>query len=211
MHLSDLAIKYALENNWQEACNINLLILEEASSDIDALNRLAFSYLKLSLYELAEKTYNRVISLDKTNPIANKNLKKLNNISKQTSTNEKVNHAISSISYDDLYIEEVGKTKTIELKNIADKKTLSLLQPGEHVYISPKRSKVFVQTQDRQYIGVLPDNLGMRLVSLIKGGNEYQACIKSISEKNVAVFIKEVKRAPKFKNQPSFVSSFATK
>lgn len=208
--LRDLAIKYALENNWQDARDTNLQILEESPSDIDTLNRLAFSFLKLAEFKNAEITYQKVLALDSTNPIALKNIKKLGTISK-VSSNGHSNHSLSNPIYGDLYIEEVGKTKTVELKNIADKKTLSLLQPGEHVYIFPKRSKVFVQTPDKHYIGVLPDNIGMRLVSLIKGGNEYQACIKSISEKNVTVFIKEIKRAPKFKNQPSFVTNYAVK
>lgn len=51
---------------------------------------------------------------------------------------------------------------------------------------------------------MLPDNVGLRLTSFIKGGNEYQACVKSVDDKNVTVFVKEVKRAKKFTNIPSF-------
>jgi hypothetical protein len=51
---------------------------------------------------------------------------------------------------------------------------------------------------------MLPDNIGTRLISFIKGGNEYQACIKGIDDKEVIVFIKEVKRAKKFSDQSSF-------
>jgi ribosome maturation factor RimP len=104
----------------------------------------------------------------------------------------------------DLYIEEAGKTKTIELTNLADKKTLLLVQPGDQVSILPKRSKIFIQTEDKKYIGMLPDSVGMRLTSLIKGGNEYTAFVKAIGDKTVTVFIRETKRATRFKNQPSF-------
>jgi len=38
----------------------------------------------------------------------------------------------------------------------------------------------------------------------MKGGNEYQACIKGVDDKNVTLFIKEVKRAKKFFDQSSF-------
>ncbi len=52
---------------------------------------------------------------------------------------------------------------------------------------------------------MLPDSIGMRLTDFIQGGNEYTASIRSVSDKNVVVFIKETKRAEKFKNLPSFL------
>lgn len=209
--LKHLAIKYALSNNWQEACQINEQLLRENPSDIDALNRLAFACIKIGRYKDAKKTYNKVILLDKTNPIALKNLKKLDTISKQTRVfphSQSANGQADGIPIEDLFIEEAGKTKTLHLKNVADKKLLSLLQPGDIVKLVIKRSKIFIQTSDVKYIGMLPDNVGMRLISFMKGGNEYQACIKSLDEKSVSVFIKEVKKSARFKNQPSFMSSY---
>lgn len=199
--LKDLAIQAALNNNWQEACNLNLQLLEEKENDIDSLNRLAFAYLKLQKFPDAKKTYTKVLSLDATNPIASKNIKKIDALSKQ-----KPNASKNSTSHagEDSYIEEAGKTKTVELTNLADKKTISIVQPGDQVSILPKRSKIFIQTDDKKYIGMLPDSVGMRLTSLIKGGNEYRAFVKSTGDKSVTVFIRETKRASKFKNQPSF-------
>lgn len=200
----DLAIKYALESNWEKAKNTNILLLEQNPEDVDALNRLAFSYLKLGKFKKAKGTYLKVTEIDKTNPIAVKNLKKLETVSKQKNLNNSLPH---TTHIQNVFIEEAGKTKTTELKNTADKRILSLLQPGDDVVLVVKRLKVFVQTYDKQYIGVLPDNIGMRLVTLIKGGNEYQACIKALSDKSVTVFVREAKRMTKFKNQPSFTST----
>ena len=90
---------------------------------------------------------------------------------------------------------------------MADKKTLSLLQPGDSVTLAVKRSKVFVQMPDKIYLGVLPDNIGMRMITFINGGNEYSACIKSVSDKEVTVFIRETKKIAKFRDQPSFVNT----
>jgi tetratricopeptide (TPR) repeat protein len=199
--LKDLAIQAALNNNWQEACTLNLQILEEKEHDIDSLNRLAFAYLKLNQFSDAKKTYNQVLNIDATNPIASKNIKKIDTLSKQKPNNSSKSLAHAS---EDSYIEETGKTKTIELTNLADKKTLLLVQPGDQVSILPKRSKIFIQTEDKKYIGMLPDSVGMRLTSLIKGGNEYTAFVKAIGDKTVTVFIRETKRATRFKNQPSF-------
>lgn len=202
--LKDLAIKYALESKWEEAYKTNLLILQDEENDIEALNRIAFSLVKLGKFKKAKSFYHRVIEIDGTNPIATKNLKKLGNLSdqKQDKTFPVVGNHIH-----DVFIEEAGKTKTLELKNITDKKSLSLLQPGDSVQLAVKRSKIFVLSGDKQYVGMLPDNIGMRLVTFIRGGNEYQACIKALGEKSVTVFVKEVKRATKFRNQPSFITT----
>ena len=200
--LKDLAIQAALKNDWQEACNINRQLLEENSLDLDSLNRLAFALLKIGEFEKARSTYNKVIELDKTNPIANKNIKKLETLSKQKPSESKA--TTQYIVREDQYIEEAGKTKTVELINLADKKILSYIQTGDSVTILPKRSKIFIQTDTHEYIGMLPDSVGMRLTSLIKGGNEYNAYVKAITDKTVIIFIREVKRASKFKNQPSF-------
>lgn len=206
--LKDLAVKAALENNWQEAVKINISLIEDDAQDIDAYNRLAFSYLKLGKFKKAKDTYAQALFIDKTNPIALRNLKKLETVSKQKKTVGQAQPNVNSnsnMTMHNLFIEEAGKTKTVELKNVTDKKSLSLLQPGDNVYLIVKRSKIFIQTQDKAYIGMFPDNIGMRLTAFIKGGNEYQACIKAMDEKSVTVFVKEVKKMSRFKNQPSFV------
>lgn len=201
--LKDQAIAYALENNWTEAIKINQKILEHNPNDIDTLNRLAFSFLQKGDRQEAENTYNMVIGIDPTNPIAVKNLKRMN--APHISSSE--NHPANGLHMrSDFFIEEAGKTKNVELKNLSDFKSISYLQPGDPVILTIKRSKIFVLTRDKKFIGMLPDSIGLRLVKLMGGGNEYQACIKAISEKNVTVFIKEVKCAKKFVNQPSFVN-----
>jgi hypothetical protein len=65
--------------------------------------------------------------------------------------------------------------------------------------------KIFVQDENKEYIGVLPDDLALRLSRFIDGGNEYEAYVKSANDSGVTVFIKETKRAARFKNQPSFL------
>lgn len=199
--LKDQAIKLALDNNWDDAIALNKQILEENQQDIDTLNRLAYAYMQSGKFDDAKSTYTLVTDIDKTNPIAVKNLKKLvalsqskNGINPQSHTNH----------MDNVFIQEAGKTKTIELSNIADKRTLMSLQHGDEVILTIKRSKVFALTSDKAFVGMLPDNVGIRLISFIKGGNEYQACIKSVDERSVSVFIKETKRAKKFFNQSSF-------
>lgn len=199
--LKDQAIKLALESNWEEAILVNKSILETVPNDIDTLNRLAYAYMQSGQFEEAREIYASIIGRDKTNPIATKNLKKLLTLSQSkngASPTSHLNHM------DNVFIQEAGKTKTVELTNLADKRTIMSLQYGDEILLTIKRSKIFVLTTDKVYIGMLPDNIGTRLISFIKGGNEYQACIKSVDDKKIVIFIKETKRAKRFFNQSSF-------
>lgn len=199
--LKDQAIKSALDNNWEEAILLNSEILDQNSKDIDTLNRLAYAYMQSGNFPKAKDTYSAVIDLDPTNPIATKNLRKLTALSSSNNGHVSVSH-INHM--DNVFIQEAGKTKTIDLSNVADKRTLMGLQHGDEITLTIKRSKIFALTSDKTFIGMLPDNVGIRLISFIKGGNEYQACVKGVDDKNVTVFIKETKRAKKFSNQSSF-------
>lgn len=199
--LKDQAIKLALENNWEEAILVNQELLSTSNRDLDTLKRLAYAYMQAGKFDEAKEIYSQIIELDRTNPIATKNLKKLNALSTQkngVSTGNHTNHM------DNVFIQEAGKTKTVDLTNIADKRTLMSLQHGDEIMLTIKRSKIFALASDKSFIGMLPDSVGIRLISFIKGGNEYQACIKSVDDKNVTIFIKEVKRSKKFFNQSSF-------
>lgn len=202
----DLAIKYALDNQWKEAYKENKRLLAENQDqvDIDTLNRLAYSLMRLGRFKKAKEAYQQVIKIDKSNPIALKNLKRLETISKHP---KHISEPIPTVGMNlqDVFIEEAGKTKTLDLKNVADRKTLSVLQPGDAVILAVKRSKIFVQMPNKTFIGMLPDSIGMRMIPLINGGNEYSSCIKALGENSVTVFIKEIKKMAKFKNQPSFL------
>jgi hypothetical protein len=53
-------------------------------------------------------------------------------------------------------------------------------------------------------LGKIPEDLSLRLITLINGGNKYQAWVKAVTEKYVSIFIKEIRRAPKFNSICSF-------
>ncbi len=199
--LKDQAIKLALENKWEDAIAINKSILDAAPKEIDTLNRLAYAYMQSGNFELAKATYASILEMDKTNPIAIRNLRKLSTLSQHKNGVSTVSH---TNHMDNVFIQEAGKTKTVDLTNIADKRTLISLQYGDEILLIIKRSKIFALTSDKTFIGMLPDSVGIRLISFMKGGNEYQACIKSVDDKSVTVFIKETKRAKRFFNQSSF-------
>jgi hypothetical protein len=198
--LKDKAIQAMLLGDWKNAASLNEDLIKEDPKDIDALNRLAYVFTILGKINDARSTYKKVLKIDILNQIAIRNIKKL--------TEMEPKQIVKSLSFikgvSNMFLEETGKTKIISLINTTQPKIIALLTTGQPVVIAIKRSKIFVQDQRAQYLGVFPDDIGKRLIKLIKGGNTYSACVKSATAHNVCVFIKETKRISKYKNQPSF-------
>lgn len=198
--LKDKAIQAMLLGDWKNATSLNKALIKEDPKDIDALNRLAYAFTVLGKIQDAKSAYRKVLKIDILNQIAIRNIKKLTELGPR-----QIAKSFSSVKgVHNTFLEETGKTKIISLVNTAQPKIIVLLTTGQPVVITIKRSKIFVQDQNKQYLGVLPDDIGRRLIKLIKGGNTYEACIKSATEHNVCVFVKETKRVSKYKNQPSF-------
>ena len=199
--LKTQAIQTALTGDWKNAISLNKKLLDENPADIDTLNRLALAYAIIGKAKDAKNTYEKVLQIDPLNPIALKNTKRLKekNFSKKNGNGE--------LRISNNFLEESGKTKVIELVNTTQPKVIQTLRTGQFVNLSIKRSRIFVLGENEQYIGVLPDDVGKRLIKFIKGGNKYDACIKSANPHHVVIFIKELKRSPRYKDHPSFLSA----
>lgn len=196
--LKSQAIQTALAGDWANAININQLILQEEPEDIDTLNRLAFALLSSGNTKDAKDIYEKVLTLDMKNPVALRNLKRLGDAGLKKN---------GSTQIANFFIEEPGKTKVVDLINVADKKIISPLRSGERISICIKRNKIFAHDAEKQYIGMLPDDMGQRLIKFINAGNEYEAYIRTVENNRISIFIRETKRAKKFKDQPSFISN----
>lgn len=201
------AIQTALEGNWKNAISLNKELLKGNPNDIEALNRLAYAFSAMARIKDAKTLYRLVLKLDNLNPIALRNLKRLT----ERDGKGKKETVIALKDLDILFLEESGKTKVIDLVNVAEPKIISFLMTGEVLKLSIKRLKIFVLTSSNQYIGMLPDDIAKRLIKFLKGGNLYSASVKSVGNNHVCIFVKEAKRVSRFKNQPSFVSGGKTK
>lgn len=190
------AIHAALSQNWDDAVNQNLMILSVDPNDLEALNRLAYAYIQLGSFTRARSICRKVLALDRYNAIASKNLQK---IKLHTPTKA----ALVKIS-PSLFLEEPGRTKMVSLINVAPSRTLYSLSIGEPVVFIIKRHTLEVRSAKKVYLGVLPDDLGFRLRRLILSGNRYEVFVKSIGKNSLSIFIKEIKRSKRFKNQPTF-------
>jgi len=198
--LSEKAIQAALKGKGEEAVELNHQILKEDPRDLDSLNRLARAFTELGETGRAFDTYKQVLTLDKYNPIATKNLKRLKAKRPQTAENR----IIKSPPIYANFLEEPGKTKTAQLVRLADADILAELKIGQSLMFDAKRRLIAVKAPEDVYIGSLPDDLSYRLRKFIHGGNRYDVFVKGLEGSNVQVFIRETQKSTRFKNIPSF-------
>jgi len=200
-NLTTQAINAALTNNWQEAIKLNSEILSENPKDVEALNRLARAYKETGKIKLAQQTYRKVLSLDHFNPIAQKNLKLLESLPKSFKKKEGLN---SNSCQPKIFLEEPGKTKVVNLVNLAPARVLLPLSSGNQVFLTIKRRTVAVVDQDDVYLGALPDDISAKLIRFLKGGNRYEVFLKTVAKNSLSVLLREIYRGARFKNQPTF-------
>lgn len=199
------AINAALCCDWNKAISLNKTILQENKNDIQALNRSAYALMQVGKIKEAKKFYHKILSLDRFNHIALKNLERINSFPKtgKKETNQKVRLTPSP----SLFLEEPGKTKTIALINIAPSSVCSRLCISDVVTLHPKRHSIEVRDQNNTYLGALPDDIAFKLLRFLKSGNLYETCIKNVQKKNITIFIREIKRGKRFRHQPTFMAS----
>lgn len=202
--LQQQAIDAALSSKWDEAIQINQRIIDQDPNSVDTLNRIGRAYFELGNFVSARAYYQKTLKMDPYNQIAPKFLKKIEAFSKK---GFKMESHISPPISSDLFIEEPGKTKVVTLLKTAEPQKLSRLSAGSVVKLVVKNRGVCVTDQNEEYLGVLPDDLGFHLSKMIRGGNKYQALVKTIKLNGLSILIREVYRSPRFKNQPSFLDS----
>lgn len=198
--LNQKAIDFALAGAWKEAIAANLTALKGDAKNVDTLNRLARAYLETGLKTKALEIYKKVLRIDKFNNIATKNIEFLKTYKVERGSTKHVHLQAANT----MFLEEPGITKTVTLIRPGDPKILTHVRPGDSVTIAAREHSVCATTSAGQYLGRLSDDLASRVGNFIKGGNKYDAWVRSIEGQTLKVFIKEVYRAPKFATVPSF-------
>ncbi len=207
--LSQLAIEQALSANWEEAAKINEKIAKLDPQNVAALNRLARAQCCMGLVTKANKTYQKVLELDPYNVIAKKNQEKIGKLKTEVKapTNGNTQADGASVDLSAIFVFEPGKTKVINLLNLASPAILAGLNCGDKVTILPKKHSVAIAKDDGTYLGALPDDLSFKLIGFLAGGNKYEVFVKYATTKSLTIFIREIERSNKFTNQPSFAES----
>lgn len=192
--LQQKAITAAKQQDWQAAVDFNLSLLEYRPKDLGALNRLGVAYSQLGKPKKAQGAFKKVLDFDKSNSLAKKHLE---NLKKKQQAN------IPAFSKQH-FIEEPGKTKTVELHRLAGKQVLQKLSVGQSCILKPKSRYISVETEEGIYIGALPEDLSYRLSKLIKTGNLYSCLVRSCSSCECNVYLKEEQRSRRNEHHNSF-------
>jgi hypothetical protein len=195
----DEAIELALANRWVEAVQVNRGIMDRFGPDEDTLNRLGKAYTELGQLTEATDAYKGTLKMNPVNPIAVKNLSKLQALrGGQTVPTSKAKVDV------DAFIEETGKTSLTALHVHAEGDHCSKVAGGDPVKLIVAGDTMNVETSRGVYLGHLEHALGRRLIKFLEGGNRYSGAVATCDGGAVKIIVRETYQDPKFFGRPSF-------
>ncbi len=200
--LAERAVKLAMQNQWQEAVEVNRQIIDLAPEDVEAWNRLGKALSELARYEEARDAYAEALRREPNNPIAQKQIKRLSLLVEASPTGEETRDKLEPR----LLIEETGKTGIFELESPAPPATLARMAAGDQVYLKIDGNALRVEDSRGTPLGLVPAKAAARLIELMNGGNRYVAGVTSVNEHSIKVLIREVYQAPELQGRVSFPS-----
>ena len=192
---ANMAISLALKGKWQEAINLNLQIIEYYPQDADAYNRLGKAYIKTGQYLLAKDAYEKALSVDKYNIIAEKNLKRLSIMSQEDMQAIPADENSEGLK-PQAFIEEMGKSDVVALINPAPAPVLVKTEAGDEVVLSAQDNNLVIENKRGEYLGTVSPIHGRRLLRLLSGGNRYSSTIVGSTEGYITVMIREIYQHP---------------
>ena len=196
----DEAIELALASRWVEAVQVNRGIMDRFGPDEDTLNRLGKAYTELGKLEDAVEAYKGTLKMNPVNPIAVKNLAKLQ-------ASRVGGHPVPSSKTRvdvDAFIEETGKTSLTALHVHDDGDPCSKVAGGDPVKLIAAGDTLNVETARGVALGHLEHALGRRLIKFLEGGNRYSGAVATCEGGAVRIIVRETYQDPKFFGRPSF-------
>lgn len=204
---AEMAIALAMQNRWEEAVTVNQSILAVFPEDVESHNRLGRALMELGRYDEARDSYSRALRIEPTNTIAQKNIARLTDLKAAPSS---PTAAAAAPADPTLFIEEAGKTAVVVLQNLGAKEVRAKITAGDQVQLSIQGQRLLVTTPTDEYIGQVEPRLASRLISLMQGGNRYEAAVTSANDQQMNVIIREVYQSPDLLGRPSFPSRAET-
>ncbi len=195
----DEAIELALANRWVEAVQVNRGIMDRFGPDEDTLNRLGKAYTELGQLTEATDAYKSTLKMNPVNPIAVKNLSKLQALR----GGQPVPTSRAKVDVD-AFIEETGKTSLTALHVHAEGDPCSKVAGGDPVKLIVAGDTMNVETSRGIYLGHLEHALGRRLIKFLEGGNRYSGAVATCDGGAVKIIVRETYQDPKFFGRPSF-------
>ena len=197
------AVAFAMKSRWEEAVLVNRAILQDFPDDLEAYNRLGKGLSELGRNREAKESFQRALELSPYNSIANKNLERLIRLGDDESA-PRVAASGSATSHN--FVEESGKAGKTTLINLAASNLLLQLAPGHAVKMSIEGKRLKIDNSLGEYVGQIEPRLASRLIKLINGGNQYDAAVTSVGERELTIIIRETYKHPAQSGIVSFPS-----
>jgi len=195
----DEAIELALASKWAEAVQLNRNIMDRFGPDEDTLNRLGKAFTELGQLDDAIEAYQGTLKINPVNPIAQKNLGKLQALR----GGQPVPTSKAKVDVD-AFIAETGKTALTALHVHTDGDPCSKVSGGDPVKLMVAGDTMTVETARGVNLGHLEHALGRRLIKFLEGGNRYSGAVATCDGGAIKIIIRETYQDPKFFGRPSF-------
>jgi len=181
------AQQLAASGEWQAALELNNDFLKENQNDVAAL-----------------VSYSKSLELDPANQIARRNLQRLEPLKDQEGGDAQAAERRRTQARQSMFIEEIGKTRVVELVELADNTTLGKMTSGDQVELRVEGRKIVLYSEDGLRIGRLDARLAQRLLLLIEGGNRYSAAVTAVEAGMLRVIVRETYQHPSLAGRLSF-------
>ena len=193
------AIDLAMQARWQEAVTVNEELIQSFPGDVDTYNRLGRAYMELGKYAKAKEAYKQTVKLEPYNAIANRNLRRLNDL-KETHKAPVETDKVEP----EQFIEEIGKAGVVALVDLAPKEKRALTVAGDKAVIKLDGSYLMVENGRGEYLGKIEQKKATRLIRLMIGGNKYSAVVVKSSADGMTVMVRETYQHPSQAGKLSF-------
>ena len=193
------AIDLAMQARWREAVDVNKEIIEIFPGDVDTFNRLGRAYMELGQYTKAKEAYKQAVKLEPYNAIANRNLRRLNDL-KET---EKIEVETDMVEPHQ-FIEEIGKTGVVTLTDLAPKEDRALTVAGDKAILKVEGSFMVAENGRGGFLGKVEPKHSQRLVRLMLAGNKYSARVVKSTAEGMTVMVREIFQHPTQAGRLSF-------
>ncbi len=196
----DEAIQMAIAGRWEEAADLNKFILEKFGPDEETLNRIGKALTELGKLKEAKESYEKTLQLNPLNLIAQKNRAKLDVL---VQTKGELRSGPAKVDLN-LFVEEMGKTVSTTLEDVADPDVHNKVAPGDIAELRIEGDTIVAESVRGVRLGLIEPRLARRLIKFMQGGNRYLAAVTAAEPGSVRLIIRETYQDPKFVGKPSF-------
>ncbi len=197
---NEQAVKLAAAGRWQEAAALNHELLARFGDSAEVCNRLGKALTELGRIDDARLVYEKALSLDPMNAIAQRNLDRLAKGRETAAAPEPAARMQRGT-----FIEDVGKAAVARLDAIRPE-ALGTLDAGDSIDLEAQGNGVNALAPGGDYVGMVEARVGLRLARLMGGGNRYAATLVS-NDDPPRIIVRETYQHPSQAGKVSFPKS----